>query len=77
MTADPTLYSCDGGTGCTPGPTYRLELAGGAGLYLCRHHWALEMRWRLERNRDLRPAARFPLEPWPDWPTTGQEPLTR
>ncbi len=43
----------------------------GEGVFLCRQHWASEMAWRRERNRELErsgnltPQTRFPIRKWP------------
>jgi len=53
---------CDYGHG--PCVVKRLNIGGGAGLYLCRRHWAAEMRWRKERNKSLPPGSRFRILKW-------------
>ena len=48
-------------------PCCRLDLGGGAGVYLCRPCWATEMQWRRERNSSiLHPVAyKFDIIGWP------------
>ena len=46
-------------------PCYRLDLGAGGGIFLCRQHWASEMKFRTERNKELDPANHFDILPWP------------
>lgn len=43
----------------------RLNLGGGAGIFLCKTHWDREMRYRKERNKQLTGDARFPIRKFP------------
>ena len=48
--------------GDTTKPTRKLRLSDepySGNLYLCRHCFVDEMRWRLERNKDLADFAKF------------------
>lgn len=45
--------------------SYRLDIGGGGGVYLCRKCWSKEMKWRKERNRDLFNEAKLPILPFP------------
>jgi hypothetical protein len=57
------LGYCDHGHG--PARVHRLATGGGAGVFLCRQHWAAEMRWRKQRNKTLSRSARFSIRKWP------------
>jgi len=56
---------CDGARPHVPGQTAYLPLPGGAGVYLCARCWAAEMAWRVERNRELAPDARYDITGFP------------
>jgi hypothetical protein len=46
-------------------PSYRLDLGGGGGIFLCRKHWATEMQFRIGRNKDLADDCKFDILPFP------------
>ena len=61
-----TNPNCDGDT-CQRGDERTVKvmlLAGDANLILCRACWAVELRWRKERNQELEPHCQFPLPTW-------------
>lgn len=49
---------------CSTEETRVLPLPGGAGLVLCRLHYAAEIAWRTKRNRELAADAQYPLPKW-------------
>lgn len=55
-----TLGFCDYGD-MEQKPVRRLELSGGAGVYLCKEHWDIEMKFRKERNKNLHDNAKFDI----------------
>ena len=42
----------------------RLDIGGGAGVFLCKPCWADEMRWRKERNNSVWNP--FDITPYPN-----------
>ena len=54
--------NCDGGH-CfsSRGEVAVLPLPGEANVHLCRACWVYEMRWRIERNRELAEDSRYPI----------------
>ena len=60
-------WNCDGSGPHTAGAVRILPTSAdpnGGNVILCQSDWAREMAWRGRRNRELRPAARFPIIPW-------------
>ena len=43
----------------------RLDTGGNSGAFLCRKHWAEEMKWRKLRNEKLEPQNQFDILPYP------------
>ena len=58
----PKQKACD--YGHFANKVHRLNTGGNSGVYLCRKHWADEMKWRKERNKTLDPGAKFPILKW-------------
>lgn len=58
-----TMKACDYGHDAPA--VRRLSIGGGAGIFLCKKHWAKEMRWRRMRNKQLARGAKFPIRKWP------------
>jgi hypothetical protein len=46
--------------------SHRLELPGGAGVYLCLPCWSIEMEWRQQRNKKV--AHPYKILPYPGGP---------
>jgi hypothetical protein len=46
---------------------HRLNTGGDSGAFLCKTHWATEMKWRKERNKTLSGSAKFPILKWTDY----------
>lgn len=60
-----TNPNCDGQRSvCTSGEVRKLPLTGGANLILCRHCHAIEVKWRIDRNKQLSEDAKYPLPKW-------------
>ena len=68
-----TSNSCDYGH---EGKATRLDIGGHAGIFLCREHWATEMRWRKVRNQELEPQNQYDIIPYPAT-TKGMENMTK
>lgn len=66
--AKPFKGMCDGGCdNIREQMVAKLPTGGGSNVYLCRKHWATEMKWRKERNLSLEPRNRYAILPWPGY----------
>lgn len=64
--------NCDGSGPCVEGQVRLLPIGGEANVILCAACFRREIRWRVERNRELSPDCQFKLPAWTDCKVYGQ-----
>lgn len=57
--------ACDGECGRSGIITYRLDMFGSGGVFLCAKDWDKEMAFRKLRNKDLDDSVKFDILPFP------------